>query len=466
MATEEQLAVAATVASGAGTVVVQAFAGTGKTTALRTVAGARDPTKVLYVCFGRETERRFGATGVRSTTFDALCFRHFGETRPPAPINRWTVRDELGISDELAEPVADRLNDYAVDVNAEPLDGHAETMWDRLSPGGSGKHSCFARLRRAFYDDAAAGWSLGYDLLLVDECQDLNPVMLESLLLFAGQRVFVGDRYQHIFGFMGTVDAFERLETIPNRASLRLTRSFRFGRAIADLASEIVNVTPGRPPAEPVAIRGEGPPGEIGRAHGRIPSETAVLAVKNATLLRMALDAAERGRTIHLLGRDSFLDLVEEEYRRYLRDGPAITQSRMVGAQLREEADRAGALQAVLGYGTDLPDKLDRVRRASVGETDADLILCTIHKSKGLEWDRVWLVDDLEVGRRGRERNARELLDAMDEKNRLYYVGVTRAKNEVLFPDSLRREFRMAGAPPGSATLKRFVGADRVVDLG
>lgn len=428
--TEEQRAV---VGASASTVLVQAYAGTGKTTTLRMVAGAQPSgVRVLYVCFGRQTERRFSSPGVRSTTFDALCFRHFGETRPPSPINKWTVRRELGVDDDVAERIAGEL-EAGGEISPE-----ARVLWDMMAPGGSGSFSCFARLRRAFYDEAeaAGGWNLGYDLLLVDECQDLNPVMLESLLLFSGRRVFVGDRFQHIFGFLGTVDAFARLGCIPGVERLALTRSFRFGPVIAKLASDIVGAG---------AIVGDAPDaGIVRRATPRnrgIPNGTTVLAVKNATLLGLAFDAADRGRTIHLLGRDGFLDLIDVEYERYQRDGATITQSRMIGAQLREDTDRAGALQLILRYGRDLRAKLDGVRDASADEGDADLVLSTIHKSKGLEWDRVWLVDDLEVGARGREKNGAELVAAMDEKNRLYYVGVTRAKREVWFPDSLRTEF-------------------------
>lgn len=65
---------------------------------------------------------------------------------------------------------------------------------------------------------------------------------------------------------------------------------------------------------------------------------------------------------------------------------------------------------------------------------DCKFILSTIHSSKGLEYDRVYLMDAKdgifpESVITNREKASKEELKTYEEERRLYYVGVTRAKN-------------------------------------
>ncbi len=63
-------------------------------------------------------------------------------------------------------------------------------------------------------------------------------------------------------------------------------------------------------------------------------------------------------------------------------------------------------------------------------ESEKPLVLSTIHQSKGLEWDIVYIVDAYE----GKFPSQQSLLDenALEEERRLFYVAATRAKNTLL----------------------------------
>merc|ERR1719319_1314720 len=78
-----------------------------------------------------------------------------------------------------------------------------------------------------------------YDVLLLDEAQDMNPAMLDVCLHQDRPKVVVGDPYQQIYSFRGAVNALalveEHTETRVVR-TLYLTQSFRFGSEIAFLA--------------------------------------------------------------------------------------------------------------------------------------------------------------------------------------------------------------------------------------
>ena len=85
-----------------------------------------------------------------------------------------------------------------------------------------------------------------------------------------------------------------------------------------------------------------------------------------------------------------------------------------------------------------LLDRLDRLRTVvqggSTGGPDCPFILSTIHSSKGLEYDRVILMDvadGLLPNAVADEKAGQEEKDAYEEERRLFYVGMTRAKNSL-----------------------------------
>jgi hypothetical protein len=103
-----------------------------------------------------------------------------------------------------------------------------------LDPGDACPFTFNAYLR-AFVMSAPV---LPYDLILVDEAQDVNPITARLLTAqTAAAKVFVGDPHQHIYAFNGTRNA---LAALPADATFRLTRSFRFGADLAALADKLL----------------------------------------------------------------------------------------------------------------------------------------------------------------------------------------------------------------------------------
>jgi len=81
-----------------------------------------------------------------------------------------------------------------------------------------------------------------YDVVLVDEAQDLNGVTLRLLRRAQASGaavVYVGDPHQHIYSFNGCRNALASLQT---EARFRLTRSFRFGHELAAAASKLLRL--------------------------------------------------------------------------------------------------------------------------------------------------------------------------------------------------------------------------------
>lgn len=113
--------------------------------------------------------------------------------------------------------------------------------------------------------------------------------------------------------------------------------------------------------------------------------------------------------------------------------------------QIAEETNDVEMKQAIfiLEQFFPLPERLNTLRDQRVTtEADADVTVCTAHRSKGLEWDRVKLHDDFA-----------DILDPeMPESKRqdeinLMYVAATRAR-KILIPDPVLSELLVQ--PPAS----------------
>ena len=76
-------------------------------------------------------------------------------------------------------------------------------------------------------------WNKDYDLVVIDEAQDTNPVCLAIISSQDTAMVVVGDMHQGIYGFRGAVDGLARM----SGRVMSLTHSFRFGPSIAHLAT-------------------------------------------------------------------------------------------------------------------------------------------------------------------------------------------------------------------------------------
>src|SRR5579875_533367 len=74
------------------------------------------------------------------------------------------------------------------------------------------------------------------DYLVVDEAQDLDPVLASIVKQQKCQIALVGDEAQSIYEWRGAINAFDRFDL----RTLFLTQSFRFGPAIADVANVIL----------------------------------------------------------------------------------------------------------------------------------------------------------------------------------------------------------------------------------
>lgn len=464
-------------------VVIEAGAGTGKTTTLRVAAEAMTGRRGLYLAYNRSTavSARAAFPGrVDCVTAHALAYRAVGwqyadrlggrASRMPA----WAVANQLGIGQPLL--LGDRLLltpahlarialgtierfCYSADAvvsgrHVPPVNGvdaasfaeltwrivpYAERAWaDIRSPGGSlpFRHDHYLKM-----------WQLstpriGADYLMFDEAQDANPVIVAVV---QGQRdvqaIVVGDSCQAIYGWRGAVDA---LASWPADRRLHLSQSFRFGQAVAAEANKWLDVLDGpfRLSATP----------RIDSVIGAVGSPRAIVCRTNAEALVQARAALDAGRRVALAGGG-------QEMRRLAQAALELQAAgRTSNAELAafpswhavQAFVRTDAAGAALAASVRLIDKhgaigVLRVVSQLSNPGRADLTVSTAHRAKGLEWDSVLVASDFREPARAlpsgtaastdtsaaSDSPAPRALQTSRAEAMLAYVAVTRARTEL-----------------------------------
>ncbi len=277
-------------------------------------------------------------------------------------------------------------------------------------------------------------------VLYVDEAQDSDPVTLAILQAQCRPTVWVGDPWQSIYRFRGSVNAMRAIDA-PQRP---LTRSWRFGEELARVARGILAHT-----TQPPALALSGDPG-IATMLGPVRPPCAVLCRTNAGLF----EAAVRGRDrIHMVGGvEPLARLVLGGWQ--LRQGEPTPEVPSLARfqswdELIEEAEEARdpelrfLVQVVTHYGRALPALVADLRRRAVAHPSmAERVLSTAHRAKGLEWARVRLGADFpsldELHATDRDGVPYLTPEERDQELHLLYVAATRAMRQLEPNDAVR----------------------------
>lgn len=313
---------------------------------------------------------------------------------------------------------------------------------------------------------------LDYDFILYDEAQDADPLMIDILqnqIDNGVQVIIVGDPHQQIYEWRGAVNAMQRMD-LP---SVYLTKSFRFGEEIAKRADSVLKtllkeentLSSGRDDIESKIVwlshalcdvqdgENQRMAEEIIRQDNRNQGVTeyepsdhdidvilkhtgAILCLTNMSCFEHAM-ICRRSNIAYRLMTDT------KEMTRILEDVNSLSKGKTVNSKLFREnnivdwdslkqyveesiitsPELAGAVRLIEKYSfSELKDAVEN----NANDPSA-ITICTVHKSKGLEWETVMFADDI----------AKAMLEEMykmicqskmtkTELFRTYYVAITR----------------------------------------
>lgn len=299
-----------------------------------------------------------------------------------------------------------------------------------------------------------------YDWVLVDEAQDTNAarrMLAHRMLKPGGRLIAVGDRHQAIYGFTGAdSNAVDLIIREFNCESMPLTVTFRCSQSATRLAQTWVphitaheNNEEGsveRLPSRVYFAREDNPViGENGPVAPLAPGD-AILCRNTKPLVSLAFGLIREGVACHVEGRDigKSLDRLAskwkvdsvtallanlEAYRQRETERLVARDARYAIEALNDRVDTLMVIAEDCETVQEVRDKIDRMFMDTDGGGKAKtVILSTIHKAKGREWDRVFI---LGWGVYMPSKWARQAWEREQEGN-LHYVAVTRTKRDLI----------------------------------
>jgi superfamily I DNA/RNA helicase len=284
-----------------------------------------------------------------------------------------------------------------------------------------------------------------FDVVMVDEAQDTNAArraLVRAMVKKGGRVIAVGDDYQAIYGFTGAdADALDLIARDFNCQELPLTVSYRCPQAVVKFAQQWVNDIQHAPTAVVGEVRRSTMVEFLKR--NDLTGGTAVLSRVNKPLVALAFRLIRQRIPCRVEGRDiasrivkliqrwkvKSLDGLEKKLDTYLEKETVKLLAKKQEAKLAEVEDAVETVRVVIDQcrlekKTQVQDAVDYVNGLFADNVKDMLVLSSIHKSKGREWQRVFWLD-----RHGTcpSKWARQAWQQEQERN-LMYVAATRAQ--------------------------------------
>ena len=286
-----------------------------------------------------------------------------------------------------------------------------------------------------------------YDFVFVDECQDLNAAqqkILRKLLKPDGRFIAVGDPNQAIYGFAGAdVNSFRNLQNQPNTISLPLSVCYRCGTEIINLAKTIVPQIEAREGAALGLINRKGKNEDIKQGDYVLCRNTAPLVLlclqtiaqgKKATILggeigRNLINMIKKSKEESIIEMNNkFANELQKIFLKLQKKGMTIIEIEESVAYriFSEKCEVINLIAEQNGFVT--ASQIIAEIEIIFSDNKEGIIFSTIHKAKGLEADRIHIIcEELMPSKYAKQPWQKE-----QERN-LQYVAYTRAKKELIF---------------------------------
>ncbi len=326
-----------------------------------------------------------------------------------------------------------------------------------------------------YYPNILAGVPVRqYDHVIVDEAQDTSRASLELMMQACHKNTqvfFIGDRKQSVYAFAGA--AFDSIDQIIKRldaTTLPLRICYRCGSKIVDLANQLGGQLIS-------ANTHEGNVEVISDYLDKLQPGDAVISRTTANLVKGCLKTLQKGKRAKVLGKNlgenisaivtrlearrvsrgvpallpnlsHFLDVLEEYHsdeRESLQE--SRKNSELALSELDDKVETAKAFyEAYIGKCNDESLRVEDDPKCNFEKTAADfkkyiyglfseddnakdfILYMTAHRSKGGEWERVFLINPDEFPHPKAKSDRQK-----QQENNLMYVAVTRAINHLYF---------------------------------
>lgn len=468
--TEEQKEI---VESQSQITLVNAYAGTGKTSTLVEYCKKRAESKILYLAYNssmaKEATKKFSSLeNVNCVTIHSLALRSLKEKIHPyrsrlsnssltpkdlfayfegnkyqgifanmlMKLFRKFINSNMTIEEALASCNSDERQ----------ISFLLPKLWSDILTDDDlpFEHDFYLKMYQLDSPDLSE-----YEYILVDEAQDLNPVMFDIVSTQKSKQVYIGDTYQKIYGFRECINALDMLKDHKDARIFYLTRTFRCPNYIVDRANPFLYLLGASKP-----LVGQ----DVEFDENLLPksgNKQCIICRTNAKVFDYVVSNPEV--KFHFIGGIkgyNFSDILDiallhsrnPETRKFIRNNfySKFQDAKELREYIKECSDVEAKTRLMIFYKYAKTQNLFAVVRdiKHYPIKDADCIITSAHKSKGLEWDFVQIENDFI-----------DLLKIMDdhkgcpfevprEELNLLYVALTRAKKKMELPEQYAFDFQ------------------------
>lgn len=466
------------VKEGTGNAIIRAVAGSGKTTTIIQASELLPKDKrSVFVAFNsaivKELRERL-PQNVECRTLHSLGFGIFRENGLQTELDNdkifkliMEVFGEDGITDEddtyieyinilkktIAKAKAHNLNykDYS-EIQELFIKEDYELNDDLFSMLNRVLDRAKKNTRKIDYDDMI--WmpvqlkmkAKTYDFVFVDEAQDLNKAQFELIKLISNGHtrvVAVGDEKQSIYAFRGAdTGSMDNFKNYFNMTELPLSICYRCPKKVIDMAKEIVPYIE----AKETAIEGVVEETDVYGLVDKAQEKDLVLCRTNAPLIWVAFKLIKQDKKVIVRGRDignnlmklvtrykvttlNDLELKISNFEQLQNDKLALIEQGKLDKKKKASClayiDECETVLAI-SENVETIDEL-KLKIQTIFSDDKDGIICSsIHKAKGLEADRVFIIDYDKMPH-PMAKTEEEIQQEMNIK----YVALTRPKKEL-----------------------------------
>ena len=299
---------------------------------------------------------------------------------------------------------------------------------------------------KMFYLNKKVSTNLPYDLVLVDEAQDISDVMIGIIENLNCRRIYVGDSFQQIYTFRFATNALNKID-LP---SYDLTKSFRFGDNYAKILQKNLNSLYEINGSKLLKISGIESSTKIGKEYIDFSKQLCIIARSTFGLVQQLVYYIHDKKKIYFEGGyNSYSFMNQTVYSIFylkqkkndkitideIKDFETIGELEQFAKDTKNQ-DYLNIIKFINTYGDNIFEINKKIKEHLVTDKkDADIIFTTTHKSKGLEYEQVIMADDF-ISKKELVNTKNKLsFQRANEELNIYYVAATRAKKAIQMAD-------------------------------
>ena len=413
--------------------LIQAYAGTGKTRTLVEYAKCNPNATILYLAYNKElcedAQRRFvGMTNVKVSTIHSIAYKYFEESEV-GELRMVDVMKQYKVTPVEALQMLREFSRYC-HKTIEHTE-HTKWIWDDMFVDTKFMLTHDAYLKQYQLTKP----ELNYDVIMLDEVQDCNDCILDIVNRQNVMKIYVGDIYQKLYGFRNVEDPFTYL--VKNKRECddivrkRLSISFRIGFDLMYHVNIFLNNK----------FKVKGFSNSINNDTKILPNNNnemfdsnepiVYLCRFNINVMKLCVKFVLQDKMVYIYGKtfdfDKEIEVTTDFINVTLGNYDDVQNKECMSTSIDELIKTYNEMfmsvwrqriMLFIEYGSELLNYWEKMKMNVTKEKErAQIILSTVHQSKGSEFDNVCLHDDLSI-------NSQDSLYVM-------YVAMTRAKKRL-----------------------------------